>query len=106
MKMRILRQSFYPLSTVSDIEQGFLPWLMDCVTDQLKKSELGRMVLDGLLRDVVEKRRALYDRLEAPKDNDPPKETAKPPSAKTPTITLEVTPQQAPATTIEVGVKK
>lgn len=86
-----------------DIEQGFLPWLMDCVTEQLKKSELGRLVLDGLLREVVEKRRALYERLEVPaKQNDPPKDTSKPPPA--PQVTLEVTPQQAPATTIEVTI--
>ena len=75
---------------------------MDCVTEQLKKSELGRMVLDGLLREVVDKRRALYERLEVPKDNDPPKESSKPPLVQTPSITLEVAPQQAPATTIEV----
>lgn len=89
-----------------DIEQGFLPWLMDCVTEQLKKSELGRMVLDGLLREVVDKRRALYERLEVPKDNDPPKESSKPPLVQTPSITLEVAPQQAPATTIEAEGEK
>ena len=87
-----------------DIEQGFLPWLMDCVTEKLKKSELGRMVLDGLLRDVVEKRRALYERLEmTAKENEPEKEDTKPPPAPAPQVTLEVTPQQAPATTIEVS---
>ena len=74
---------------------------MDCVTDQLKKSELGRMVLDGLLRDVVEKRQALYERLDSTaKEQEPKKEEAKPPPP--PQVTLEVTPQQAPATTIEV----
>lgn len=88
-----------------DIEQGFLPWLMDCVTDQLKKSELGRMVLDGLLRDVVEKRQALYERLDSTaKEQEPKKEEAKPPPP--PQVTLEVTPQQAPATTIEAEEEK
>ena len=78
---------------------------MDCVTEQLKKSELGRTVLDGLIRDVVEKRRALYERLEMnAKENEPEKEEAKlPPPEPAPQVTLDVTPQQAPATTIEVG---
>lgn len=90
-----------------DIEQGFLPWLMDCVTEQLKKSELGRMVLDGLLRDVVEKRRALYERLDTTaKTNEPQKEEAKPPPAPAPSVSLEVIPQQAPATTIEAEGEK
>lgn len=46
-----------------DLEQGFMPWLMDQVTDHLKKSELGRMVLDGILREVISKRIDLYSRI-------------------------------------------
>ncbi|CAG2234050.1 radial spoke head protein 3 homolog B-like [Mytilus galloprovincialis] len=46
-----------------DLEQGFMPWLMDQVTEQLKKSELGRMVLDGILREVVSKRMDLYAKI-------------------------------------------
>lgn len=40
-----------------------MPWLMDQVTDHLKKSELGRMVLDGILREVVSKRMDIYARI-------------------------------------------
>ncbi|KAL5009767.1 hypothetical protein ScPMuIL_012072 [Solemya velum] len=48
-----------------DIEQGFMPWLMDRVTEHLEKSQLGRLVLDGLLREVISKRSDMYSRLEA-----------------------------------------
>ena len=46
------------------MEQGFLPWLMDQVGDQLERNEQGRMVLDGMLREVVAKRIDLYSKLE------------------------------------------
>lgn len=47
-----------------DVEQGFLPWLMDQVVDQLERNEQGRMVLDGMLREVVAKRMELYCKLD------------------------------------------
>ncbi|KAK2153127.1 hypothetical protein LSH36_306g03017 [Paralvinella palmiformis] len=47
-----------------DVEQGFLPWLMDRVEDQLNRSVLGRTVLDGLIRDVVQQRLDQYKALE------------------------------------------
>jgi len=47
-----------------DVEQGFMPWLMDCVEAQLNKSMLGRLVVDGMLREVVKNRSALYQKLE------------------------------------------
>lgn len=89
-----------------DIEQGFLPWLMDRVTEQLEKSELGRMVLDGLLRDVVNKRRDLYEKLEQQAEPSEPakeeKKEVKPPTPVTaPQVTIDPTPQEAPATTTE-----
>jgi hypothetical protein len=40
-----------------------MPWLMEQVTEHLKKSELGRMVLDGILREVVSKRMDLYAKI-------------------------------------------
>lgn len=87
-----------------DIEQGFLPWLMDRVTDQLEKSERGRMVLDGLLREVVSKRRELYERLEQTtnpgEDNTQTEEKKSPEPA--PQVTIDTAPPQAaPATTTE-----
>lgn len=88
-----------------DIEQGFLPWLMDRVTDQLEKSELGRMVLDGLLRDVVDHRRALFEHLEATmhKETDASGQSEEKPKETAPQVTLEATPQAAPATTTETA---
>ena len=41
-----------------------MPWLMERVTDQLEKSELGRLVLDGMLREVTKDRLQRYARLE------------------------------------------
>ncbi|WAR07449.1 RSPH3-like protein [Mya arenaria] len=92
-----------------DIEQGFLPWLMDRVTDQLEKSEKGRLVLDGLLREVVSKRRELFERLEKSaqpaEDAQKPVEESKPETASggTPQVTVDTpaAPQAAPATTTE-----
>lgn len=47
-----------------DVEQGFLPWLMDQVTAELDRSELGRLVLDGMLRDVVARRMLVYSAMD------------------------------------------
>lgn len=46
----------------SDIEQGFMPWLIDQVQVQLQKSQLGRLVLDGIIRDVMNQRIDAYSR--------------------------------------------
>jgi len=84
-----------------------LPWLMDRVTDRLEKSERGRMVLDGLLREVVNKRRELYERLEQKDTTDltdggETKEDTQAPQG-TPQVTIDAAPPQAaPATTTEV----
>lgn len=40
-----------------------MPWLMERVTDHLEKSQLGRTVLDGLIREVVSQRRDAYERI-------------------------------------------
>ena len=47
------------------MEQGFLPWLMSKVEEKLSRSNLGRIVVDGLLREVVLKRSQEYASLEA-----------------------------------------
>lgn len=47
-----------------DVEQGFLPWLMEQVTAELDRSELGRLVLDGMLREVVARRIEVYKALD------------------------------------------
>lgn len=46
----------------TDIEQGFMPWLIDQVQVQLQKSQLGRLVLDGIIRDVMNQRIDAYSR--------------------------------------------
>jgi len=45
---------------VTDVEQGFMPWLMDRVCEQLNKSELGRLVVDGMIREIVAARSQAY----------------------------------------------
>ncbi|KAL3881695.1 hypothetical protein ACJMK2_028099 [Sinanodonta woodiana] len=88
-----------------DIEQGFMPWLMESVTEQLKKSELGRLVLDGLLREVAKTRRELFDKLDVAKTPDPTvatsltKESSTVEKKEMPQISIEQ--QGAPATTTE-----
>jgi len=47
-----------------DVEQGFMPWLMERVSETLNKSVLGRTVLDGILREVVARRCAEFAKLE------------------------------------------
>lgn len=48
------------LNKFADVEQGFLPWLMEQVEEQLQCNDHGRMILDGLLREVVLMRTNLY----------------------------------------------
>lgn len=45
---------------LTDVEQGFLPWLMEQVEEQLSKAMLGRSLLDSVIRDVVAQRQAAY----------------------------------------------
>lgn len=93
-----------------DIEQGFLPWLMDRVTERLEKSEQGRMVLDGLLREVVNKRRELYERLEQsnqPVDGGEEQKQDRKSPQTTPQVTIDTAPPQpAPASTTEAEEEK
>ncbi|XP_029452493.1 radial spoke head protein 3 homolog [Rhinatrema bivittatum] len=52
-----LRDSGYFYDLIErDIETGFIPWLMSEVERTLEKSILGRIVLDQLIREVVENR--------------------------------------------------
>jgi len=79
---------------------------MDRVTDQLEKSERGRLVLDGLLREVVSKRREVYERLEKStqvEDASQQKAEEKPAVEEAPQVTVDAPPQAAPATTTEVS---
>ncbi|XP_005615752.4 radial spoke head protein 3 homolog, partial [Canis lupus familiaris] len=51
-----------------DIEIGFLPWLMNEVDKTMEYNMVGRTVLDMLIREVVEKRLAMYEH----KEDQPP----------------------------------
>ncbi len=44
----------------ADVEQGFMPWLMDSVEERLTHVVLGRTVLDQLIRDIVQERQGAY----------------------------------------------
>ena len=50
----------YAVFSLLDVEQGFLPWLVDCVEEELNKKILGRVMLDAIIREVAERRQALY----------------------------------------------
>lgn len=88
-----------------DVEQGFLPWLMDRVTDQLGKVALGRTVLDGLIRKVVQARQDQFAQQET---------QAEPAAARTPTtrdeveleITVGPTDEQTESNEAEGGVEQ
>ncbi|XP_033635502.1 radial spoke head protein 3 homolog B-like [Asterias rubens] len=47
-----------------DVENGFLPWIMEEVEKVIGKSVLGRTMLDAIIRDVVKARAAEYFKLE------------------------------------------
>ncbi|XP_033118105.1 radial spoke head protein 3 homolog [Anneissia japonica] len=47
-----------------DVENGFMPWIMDEVEKEINKSLLGRTMLDAIIRDVVMARAAAYFKLE------------------------------------------
>ncbi|CAD5125737.1 DgyrCDS13946 [Dimorphilus gyrociliatus] len=47
-----------------DVEQGFLPWLMDRVAEKMDNSTHSRMVLDGLVREVVRNRVQAFKKLD------------------------------------------
>ncbi|KAM3931996.1 radial spoke head protein 3 homolog [Leptodactylus fuscus] len=60
-----LRDNGYFYNPVErDVETGFMPWLMAEVKQALESNELGRTVLDILIREVVEKRIDDYRKLE------------------------------------------
>jgi len=43
-----------------DIEEDFLPWLMEKVDSELSKYGLPRKIIDGLVREALEQQRQLY----------------------------------------------
>ena len=46
---------------MTDVEQGFLPWLMGEVEERIQEAVVSRMLLDDLIRYVVSKRNKLYE---------------------------------------------
>ncbi len=66
---------------ISDVESGFMPWLMDQVEEQLNRVVVGRAVLDALIREIVKAREDSYGPPPAPADE----EEATPAAPQTPT---------------------
>lgn len=94
----------------TDIEQGFMPWLMDTVKEQLEKAQLGRMVLDGILREVVSKRFDQYAKLDEQlrerlggSASAAPKPDQKPADSSNNAETVETAPAAA-TTSVEVNL--
>ena len=48
----------------AEVENEFLPWLMESVVTELHKSEVSRQVLDGMIREVVRARSEQFAELE------------------------------------------
>lgn len=49
---------------LADVEQNFVPWLMDEMEEKLKRNELSRVLLDTLIRQVTQQRQEDYERME------------------------------------------
>lgn len=47
-----------------EVETSFMPWLMKETLHQVNNIVLGRVILDSILRDVVQQRIADFDQLE------------------------------------------
>ncbi len=55
-----------------DVEQNFVPWLMDEMEEKLKRNDLSRVLLDTLIRQVTQQRQDDYERLEQMLNAPPP----------------------------------
>lgn len=52
-----LRENGYFYDPVQrDLETGFMPWILESTINQLNSLNVGRVLLDSLIRDVVQKR--------------------------------------------------
>lgn len=60
-----LRENGYFYDPVQrDLETGFMPWIVANTLNELNQLQVGRLLLDTLLRDVVNKRRDDYSNIE------------------------------------------
>jgi len=46
-----------------DVDESFIPWLMDSVVEKLESLIIGRTVMDGIIREVVNKREMSFTAL-------------------------------------------
>lgn len=59
-----LRENGYFYDPVQrDLETGFMPWIMESTINQMNQINLGRVLLDSLIKDVVRKRESEYKSL-------------------------------------------
>jgi len=52
------RNGYFSSTTARDIENDYLPWLMNCIHEQMDKDEIARKLLDLIIDEVVSNRRA------------------------------------------------
>ena len=56
-----LRENGYFYDPVQrDLETGFMPWILESTISQLNNLNVGRVLVDSLIRDVVQKRNAEF----------------------------------------------
>lgn len=59
-----LRENGYFYDPVErDLETGFMPWIIENTIDELDQTLVSRLLLDSLIREVVNKRTQDYDNL-------------------------------------------
>ncbi|NXL95002.1 RSPH3 protein, partial [Alectura lathami] len=76
---RNLRESGFFYDTIErDIETQFLPWLITEVEETLEKKILGRIMLDSLIRTVVEKRLDAFSQKPPSAQTEAPAEESRP----------------------------
>lgn len=83
-----------------------MPWLIDQVQEQLQKSQLGRLVLDGMIRDVMNQRIEAYNKTAKPAAGGGATTGGAPSDSKPADSSSNAVPSQAPAaaTTSEVNI--
>merc|ERR550532_1661360 len=64
----MMRDSSFPTTffydpVERDVDEAFLPWLMENVVGKLESLIIGRTVMDGIIREVVSQREASFTAL-------------------------------------------
>ena len=54
------QNGYFSSATARDLEADYLPWLMNCIHQQMDKDTIARQLLDLIIREVVTQRRDEY----------------------------------------------